>query len=382
MKRTPLYQEHVTMGANIVEYAGWDVPMHFKLGVVGEHNAVRASVGAFDASLMGDIIIKGDGATAAVQRIFTNDFTSCNAGESRYTHMLDEKGQIIDDPTVIRIAKDEYLCVPNAAATAKALEWITSNATGASVENHTGEVACVSVQGPKASGIVSKVFGGAVGRLKDSQSGFFPMPEAWKVLKDERPTHDSIFHRQLQQDMKVLVTRAGYTGEDGFEIIVPIRAGIQLWRNVLESEGGCVPIGLGARDTLRMEMGYPMSGQDFHANRTTLETRSERALNWNHDFVGKSALEAQKASGGYHVFSGLVLEEHGVPRGGCAVFNGSGELVGRLTSGAMSPTLGTGIGLGYFDEGKTSPGTPIIVEFKDKKARGKMAKLPLIKVGA
>jgi aminomethyltransferase len=379
MKRTPLYQEHVTMGANLVEFAGWDMPLHFGLGIAGEHNAVRTSAGAFDVSHMGDLIVGGEGALDTVRRVFTNDFAGCTVGEAKYTHALDERGHIIDDPLVIRITENEFLCVPNAAATTKMLDWIGQNNLGGKVENHSGEVACVAVQGPKSAAIVSKIFGKGAGKLRIFHAGFFPMPEAWKILKDERPTHGSTFHKKLQQEMQVLVSRTGYTGEDGFEIIVPIRAGIQLWRQVLEPQNECAPIGLGARDTLRMEMGYPLSGQDFHGNRTTLETGSDWAVDWGHDFIGRAALEAQKSAGGYQRFSGLVIEDHGVPRGGYAVLSESGEPVGKLTSGALSPTLGKGMGLGYFDAAKAHPGMPILVEFRDKRVRGRVAKLPLIK---
>jgi aminomethyltransferase len=381
MKRTPLYQEHVTLGANIVEFAGWDMPMHFKQGIVGEHNAVRNSAGAFDVSHMGDIVIRGPGALATVQKVFTNDYASSKIGQAKYAHILDDKGMIIDDTIVTKLAEDEFLCVPNAATTPKILDWMTKHNQGAVLENHSGEIACVAVQGPKAAAIVEKLFGSEAAALKNWYVGFFPIPEAWHVNKNEKGARESVFSRKLQQETHALVSRTGYTGEDGFEILVPLRAGPLLWRAVLEPQNDCHPIGLGARDTLRMEMGYLLSGQDFHENRTTLETAYDWVIKWNHDFIGKGSLEAQKAAGGYHKFTGVVLEESGVPRHGYPVLSESGEELCKLTSGTMSPTLGKGIGLGYFDPAKAAPGTIVYVEIRGRKVRGKIAKTPLVKRG-
>jgi aminomethyltransferase len=367
------------MGANVVEFAGWDLPMHFKGGIVSEHNAVRTAAGAFDVSHMGDLVLKGDGALATVQRIFTNDYSNCKVGQAKYAHILDENGRIIDDTIVTRLDENEYLCVPNAATTPKILDWIQKNNLGARIENHSGEVACVAVQGPKACEIVTKIFGPGVEALKNFHVGFFPLPESWKIMRDERPGHDSTFNRKLQHETNALVSRTGYTGEDGFEIIVPIRACIQLWRAVLEPQNQCVPAGLGARDTLRMEMGYLLSGQDFHDNRTTLETGYDWVVKWNHDFIGKAAMEAQKTAGGYPIFTGLVLEEHGVPRSGYAVYDAGGKPMGKLASGTMSPTLGKGIGLGYFDAKQATPGAEVFVEIRDRKVRGRIVKPPMVK---
>jgi aminomethyltransferase len=367
------------MGANMVEFAGWDMPMHFKKGIVGEHNSVRTSAGAFDVSHMGDLIIRGDGALATVQRIFTNDYSNCKVGQSKYAHILNEQGIIIDDTIVTRLAEEEFLCVPNAATTPKILDWIVKNNVGATLEDHSAEVACVAVQGPKAAEIVAAIFGDGVRALKKGHTAFFPMPSKWNVQKDERTAHGSLFMTKLQIATNALVSRTGYTGEDGFEILVPIRAATSLWRTVLEPQNNCHPIGLGARDTLRMEMGYLLSGQDFHDNRTTLETGYDWVVKWNHDFIGKGALEAQKGAGNYSRFGAVVLEEHGVPRGGHNVLSLDGAPIGKLTSGTMSPTLGVGIGLGYFEHMATVPGTKVYIEIREKRVGARIEKAPLVK---
>lgn len=378
MKRTPLYQEHVTLGGDMVEYAGWDLPLHFKLGIVEEHNAVRNAAGAFDVSHMGDLIIRGEGAVKTAAKLFTNDLTGCKVGRAKYTHILNENGKIIDDAMVIKVAEHEYLCVPNAATTQKVKDWIAQHGEGIIVEDYTGEVSCVSVQGPKASDIVAKIFGENVKALKKDRADFFPIPAAWHVQKDERHMRDSVFHKKLQEDVMALISRTGYTGEDGFEIVLPIRAGIHLWRAVLAPENNCVPIGLGARDTLRMEMGYLLSGQDFREDRTSLEAASESAVDWTHDFIGRAVLEEQKRTGGFSEFTGLVMEESGVPKAGYKVYLESGEELGKLTSGGLSPTMNKGMGLGYFDPKKALSGVSVLVEIKDKKVKARIAKPPLI----
>lgn len=362
----------------MVEYAGWDLPLHYKLSVAEEHNAVRTAAGAFDLSQMGDLLIGGEGAFKAVQKIFTNDFSNCRIGDVKYTHILNENGKSIDDALLTKVADGEYLCVISPATTQKVKDWLVANSNGATIEDHTGEVTCIAVQGPKSPEIVAKIFGDKVLALKQFKADYFPIPSGWHILKDERGVHPSAFHKRLQEEMLALISRTGYTGEDGFEIILPIRAGIQLFRAILVPENGCVPVGIGARDTLRMEMGFLQSAHDIREDRSPLEAGHEWAVNWKHDFIGKAALEAQRKSGGYSHFVGIVMEEHGTPKGGYRVLSDSGEELGKLTSGAISPTLNKGIGLGFFDPAKAPGGAHVMVEIKDKKVGGKVVQPPFV----
>jgi aminomethyltransferase len=356
-KRTYLNGRHRALGAKMVPFGGWDMPLQYT-GIVEEHHAVRKAAGIFDVSHMGKIIIHGPKAEEFVSRIQTN--LPAPPGRGVYGHFLDENGMIMDDTIIYNISRPgspEYLCIPNAATKDRVLEWFGRHAgDGVGFADLTADSVCIAVQGPRAEAVVSKVTGVDL--------------SSWKFM-DVRHLKTSIG--------EAFITRSGYTGEDGFEFVAPNARGEPFWDMVLETgrADGLLPCGLGARDTLRMEKGFLLSGQDFHGDRTPLETNASWVVKWDHEFIGKEALERQKASGLKEKFRGLVTAgRRAIPRHGSRVRSaGLGE-AGVITSGTFSPSLQKGIGLGYFSTDlKTGP---VEVEVRGEWHRAELAKMPFV----
>lgn len=352
MKQTPLYPLHRELGAKFGPFAGFEMPLFYPAGILAEHRHTRSRCGLFDISHMVQVEIEGPHAAALVSRLCPYPADEQKAGRARYSFFLNNSAGIIDDLIVTRLGETRFMIVCNAGCAEKDLAHIRDHAGKFDVAVRVRDRAFLAVQGPQAEQVLS-------------DAGIGELPATF------------LDAGELPGDR--FISRTGYTGEDGFEILVPIRAATSLWRTVLEPQNNCHPIGLGARDTLRMEMGYLLSGQDFHDNRTTLETGYDWVVKWNHDFIGKGALEAQKGAGNYSRFGAVVLEEHGVPRGGHNVLSLDGAPIGKLTSGTMSPTLGVGIGLGYFEHMATVPGTKVYIEIREKRVGARIEKAPLVK---
>jgi aminomethyltransferase len=328
LKRTALHGRHAAAGAKLVPFGGWEMPLHYT-GIVEEHHAVRRSAGIFDVSHMGKVMIGGPGAEEFVSRVQCN--LPAGSGRGAYGHILDERGMIIDDTIVYNIsrpASTEFLAIPNAATKDGVLQWFRTHSGGETrFVDITADAACIAVQGPKAEAMVSRVTGVGL--------------SGWKFM-DVRHLDTAVGQAFLM--------RSGYTGEDGFELVAPNPIGQKFWDAVLEvgRPEGLLPCGLGARDTLRMEKAFLLSGQDFHGDRTPLETNASWVVKWEHDFIGKAALERQKAAGPREKFRGLVTaERRAIPRQGSRVRLPGGDEIGAVTSGTFSPTLQRGIGLGY-----------------------------------
>ncbi|MBI5001380.1 MAG: glycine cleavage system aminomethyltransferase GcvT [Euryarchaeota archaeon] len=378
LHRTPLYQEHVTMGAHLVEFAGWEMPLSFS-GIVSEHEAVRASAGAFDVSHMANIVIRGPNAVEMVSRAFTNDIHRSELGKAKYTHMLTEKGHILDDMIVTRITDDEFLCVANASMRKPVSDVLRALGPEGAVEDISMHCAAIAIQGPKSREIVSRIFGDGAVELKPFWTKFVEIKKEWKVTNGAEGGGHGVAYQHIESGDYVFVSRTGYTGEEGFEIIIPFRAAPALWYEAIKKgEPRAAPIGLGARDTLRLEMGYLLSGQDFHGDRTTLETGYDWVIKWDHDFVGRHALEAQKAAGNYQRFVGLTVEGQKVPRNGYKIMDG-GSVVGTVTSGTQSPTLKQGIALGYVDAAAAAPGKALTIDIRGARSAAKVVKPPFVR---
>ena len=363
MKCTPLYEQHKALGAKLVDFNGWEMPLLYN-SIVNEHLTVRNAVGLFDVSHMGDILVSGKGANELMERLFTNDVFRAEFGHSKYTHILNKEGIILDDMIVIPIREKKYLCIPNAGTTQKILIWFKRHATTQKIENVTDKYVCLAVQGPKAAETLQKLTAYDLNDLKFFRSDYIRL--------------DGENNRSTSREC--LISRTGYTGEDGFEIVVEKEIGKLLWSLILWAgeEFGIKPIGLGARDTLRLEKGFLLSGQDFNENRTTLEANHEWVIEWDHDFIGRDALLKQKEKGDYDRFVGIQMLEKSVPRNGYKIMK-EGKVIGEVTSGCMSPCLKKGIALGYIKDEYKEVGTPVNILIRGKYLEGEVVKLPFVK---
>jgi len=361
MKRTAFYENHKEHGGKLIEFAGWEMPVRYS-SIKDEHFAVRKRAGIFDVSHMGNFFIKGKGASDFIKWLLPFDFTTLGPGKEFYSHILDEHGIILDDTIVMRMDENEYLLVPNAATTQKIFDHITSLLPEDVIfEDKSMESQCIALQGPLASKIL--------GKLTD-----------YDLSSIEFFTFDSVPIRLSDGGEKMIIASAsGYTGEAGYELYTDREFGPVFWKMIMDAgeEEGIQPCGLGSRDTLRLEKGFLLSGTDFHDDRTTLETGCDWTINWDHDFLGKEALLAQKEKGGYEKFTGFVLKGRGIPRHGMEIMV-KGEQIGTVTSGTMSPMLNTGIALGYIRPEYEEDGTEVEIAIRGKPHRAVVKKPPLV----
>ncbi|MBD3367911.1 MAG: glycine cleavage system aminomethyltransferase GcvT [Candidatus Eisenbacteria bacterium] len=328
-RRTPLHEAHVELDARLVEFAGFLMPMTYD-GIVAEHRRVRESVGLFDVSHMGEIHIRGDGALDFVERITTNRASALDVGGVQYSAMCYQDGGFIDDLLVYRLS-DSYMLVVNAANHAKDLEWIRSHAAGdVEIDDASDRTALIAVQGPNAGPVADRVAEDDLGEV-----GYY------------RSTETNVL------GSGAVVSRTGYTGEDGFEIYCGTDRAPEVWSALMEAghEYGVGPAGLGARDTLRLEMGYALYGNDIDETRTPVEAN----LMWitrlkKGDFIGRDAIAARRERGPVARLVGFEAEGRRIPRHGHGIIVG-GETVGEVTSGTFSPSLERAIGMGYVPDG-------------------------------
>ena len=359
-RRSPLAEAHEGADASMTDFGGWAMPVEFD-SIRTEHAAVREAAGKFDVSHMSQVRVTGPDSTALTQRLVTNDVTTLDVGDSLYAAITDEDGIMLEDTIVYRLPEEggepAYLFVPNAGNDAWATErWIEHRDAWdlqATVENETEEWGMIAVQGPEALDLVDEHSEGNPRRFGRFTAGWTDVAgvECW-------------------------LARTGYTGEDGVELIVPWNATPTVW-NALE----CQPCGLGARDTLRMEAGYLLSGQDFDAEvhrHTPYEARIGFTVKLDTDFVGRDALERQHEEGVAERLVGIRLVDRGVPRSGYPVTTPDGDPIGEVTSGTMSPTLDEPIGLGYLLTDHASPGTSVRVEIRDRSKKAKVESLPFV----
>ncbi|HRJ72632.1 MAG TPA: glycine cleavage system aminomethyltransferase GcvT, partial [Terrimicrobiaceae bacterium] len=317
-KRTPLYENHLAAGGRIVDFAGWEMPVQYT-GILDEHRAVREGCGVFDISHMGEFFVRGAGSQAWLDSLLTNRVAKLAVGESQYSLLLNDQGGVIDDLIVYRIAEAEFLLVVNAAKIDEDAAWFRRHAAdGVSFEDRSGDFAALAVQGPRAAEIFGKCFG--------------------RELPPER-------NRVLQWDGLFAVT-TGYTGEAGFEIVVPAARAGEFWDRFLAA--GVKPCGLGARDTLRLEMCYPLNGSDLGPDRTPLEAGLGFFVDLEKGpFIGREALAAQKAAGLPSRLVAILVEDKSPPIRPHYPVLAEGQTVAETTSGALSPSLGAGIAMAY-----------------------------------
>ena len=345
LKRTPFYELHVGAGGRLVDFAGFSMPLQFT-GIVKEHRAVRSSVGLFDVSHMGEVEIRGPHALDLTQQLITNDAARLIDGQALYTPMCLPSGGIIDDVLVYRYAADRFLFVVNAANAKKDAAWMIEHQTpGAQVVDRSAEFGQLALQGRHAQTILQQITD-----IDLEQVAFYHFAEGTVA------------------GVPAMVSRTGYTGEDGFEIYMTPGVGPPIWEALMDkgTSRGLTPIGLGARDTLRLEMKMALYGNDITEDTTPLEA----TLGWvvkldAGDFIGRDALVAQKEQGLARRLVAFELTDRGVPRHGYPVLI-DGEVAGEVTSGAMSPSLGRPIGLAYVPRGYWKPGRTFQVDIRGK----------------
>jgi aminomethyltransferase len=353
LKKTPLTEKHRALGAKMVDYAGFEMPVQYA-GVLEETKTVRTNVGIFDLTHMGEFELTGPGALETVNYVTTNDASVLKEGEIQYTCLTKEDGGIIDDILVYRTA-DGFLLVVNAANAAKDYAWIEQHLkSGTELKDLSDELTLIAVQGPKSAPLAEEIFNVSVADLK----GY-------------------TFTEVTYEGEKVLLSRTGYTGEDGFELYFPNALAEKLWDECLQKgeKHGVAPIGLGARDSLRLEARMPLYGNDISEETSPLEAGLSRFVKLDKEsFIGKDFLQKQKEEGVQRRLAAFVMVDKGIPRQGYPLLNMDGEEMGAVTSGTHSPTLDYPIGMGYVDVAYAKPDTEIQVQIRKKLAKAKIIK--------
>jgi aminomethyltransferase len=350
LKRTPLYDAHVDAGAKLVPFAGWEMPVQYD-GIREEHLRVRRACGVFDVSHMGEIETEGPGAAELLQRLLTNDISRIAVGGAQYACLCREDGGVLDDLFTYRLDEDRYLTVTNASNHERDLEWFEAHAVEfeAEVRDRISDYAMLAVQGPEARGIVAGI---AEGEL----------PARFRTAELE------------VAGAPALVCGTGYTGEDGVEVLMAPDDARRVWDALLDAGAG--PAGLGARDTLRLEVNYCLYGNDLTEERTPIEAGLGWCVKEETGFVGCEACRRVREEGPQQILRPFVITGAGIPRQGNPILK-DGENVGEVTSGTLSPCLEVGIGMGYVRSGVAEPGTQIEIDVRGKRRPAEVRKAPL-----
>jgi aminomethyltransferase len=354
LQHSPLESAHLALGAKLVPFAGWYMPVQYT-SILDEHHAVRRDAGIFDISHMGQFIVEGPKAAEWLNKMLTNDIDALTIGTGQYSLMLNHAGGVIDDLILYRSGESSYFLVVNASMIEQDRTWMENHLVdGVCLRDESPSWAGLAIQGPNASAAFAKVF----------PSETLPPRNGIKTLVDGS-----------------VLCRTGYTGEDGFELFTPVSQGIGTWEKFLHA--GVKPCGLGARDTLRLEMGYPLNGNDLSTAKTPLEAGLGMfcALK-KPDFIGRNVLLEQKSSGLPSKLCALrYLDKGAPPRAHYPVTTLDGTVVGELASGALSPSLMTGIGLAYLPPGLAKPGTELAIDVRGRKFPASVCKKPFYKPG-
>jgi aminomethyltransferase len=343
LRRTPLYDQHVAAGAKLVPFAGWEMPVQYE-GVLAEHRAVRTDSGVFDVSHMGEVDVEGPRAAEFLQAVLSNDVTRLEVGDAQYTLLTTEEGGIVDDLIVYRTGDCRYLLVVNAANREADVEWLTARELrGSDVRDVSDDYALLAVQGPRALDRLGLAHG---------------LPFTW-----EQGELDGV---------EVMVNRTGYTGEEGVELACMAEDAPRLWNGILAR--GVTPCGLGARDTLRLEVCYPLHGNDIGPQRDAISSGLGWACALGTDFTGVERLREIKRSGPGQKLVAFRMTDPGIPRQHMAIAGG-----GEVTSGSLSPMLEAGIGLGYVPAAASAPGTELTIDLRGRDRRAEVVRKPIYK---
>jgi aminomethyltransferase len=346
LRRTPLFEKHVEAGARLVPFAGWEMPVQYE-GVIAEHRAVRTDAGVFDVSHMGELEVEGPAATNLVQRLLSNDVAKLSVGDAQYTLLTNEEGGIIDDLIVYRLEDCRYLLIVNAANRDGDFQWVADHELrGSDVRDVSDDYALLAVQGPRA-----------LERLGLPKAKAF----TWSMGELE--------------GIEVMINRTGYTGEEGVELACMADDAPQLWDAILAR--GVKPCGLGARDTLRLEVCYPLHGNDIGPQWDAISSGLGWVCALDRDFIGVDVLRDVKERGPERKLVAFRMTEQAIPRQGMTIETEAGG--GQVTSGSLSPMLEVGIGLGYVPANGSAPGTELTVDVRGRSRRGEVVRKPIYK---
>src|SRR5437667_1226022 len=359
LKRHPLYEQHVALGARLVEFGGWEMPVQYS-SILDEHRAVRTHAGLFDVSHMGEFKIEGPDALAFLQHLVPNDVSRLAIYQALYTQLCLANGGTVDDLIIYHLADDHYMMVVNAANIDKDFAWVEKQAKDFNVQvtNQSDATALLALQGPEAQAILQ------------------PLTEV--DLSTIRYYH---YAPGTVDGINCIISRTGYTGEDGFELYCTSVDAPKLWNDLLAAgkDHGLLPAGLGARDTLRLEAGYFLYGHELNEQTNPLEANLGWTVKLNKDeFIGRDALLKVKEQGPRRKLIGIEMIERGVCRGGYAIYD-NGRQIGTLTSGAPSPTLGKNIGMGYVEVTDAVAGKPVYIDIRGKRTAAQIVALPFYK---
>lgn len=357
MKKLPLNSVHEALGARMVEFAGFWMPVQYS-SILEEHKAVRSSVGLFDVSHMGEFRVLGKGAQDFLQKLISNDLKKIKPGKAQYNILMNEQGGAVDDIIIYKFSEEEFFICVNAANIEKDYGWFMKfKPEGVELKDLSNELGLFALQGRNAKDVLSRIF---------------------PSIKDELKRFS--FGNRTYNNQEVLIARTGYTGEDGFEVFHPVGISESLWFSIIDAgkDFDIRPCGLGARDTLRLEAGLPLYGHELKDDISPLEAGLERFVDLEKgDFLGRMVLEEQKKNGVKRIRAGVVLDE-GIPRDGYKIYR-KGKQIGYITSGTFSPMLEKGIALALIEPAENVIGNEIEVEVRGKVRAGKIAQVPFIK---
>jgi len=359
LKKVALNDVHVALGAKMVPFAGYNMPVRYSSDL-DEHHTVRKAVGIFDVSHMGEFLVSGPGALDLIQRVTTNDAAKLTDGKVQYSCFPNEEGGIVDDLLVYRFAEEDYMLVVNASNIEKDWNWINRfNTQGVTLRNISDEISLFAVQGPQA-----------VAALQPLTS-----------LDLAGMVYYTFSRGEFAGVPNVIVSATGYTGSGGFEIYVPNEHSRIVWDKIMASGQpyGLKPIGLGARDTLRLEMGFCLYGNDINDTTSPLEGGLGWITKFSKNFTNAANLRQQKEQGVQRRLVGFEMAEQGIPRAHYEIVNDAGETIGEVTSGTQSPSLGKGVGLGYVQTAFSLPGSDIYIKVRNKNLKAQVVKLPFYK---
>ncbi|HRE79033.1 MAG TPA: glycine cleavage system aminomethyltransferase GcvT [Flavobacterium sp.] len=359
MKNTALTHIHESLGAKLVPFAGYNMPVQYE-GVTVEHETVRNGVGVFDVSHMGEFLLSGPNALALIQKVTSNDASTLTIGRAQYSCLPNNQGGIVDDLIVYKIKEEQYLLVVNASNIEKDWDWISShNDLGVEMKNISEDYSLLAIQGPKAV-------------------------EAMQSLTSINLSEIKYYHFEVADFAgieNVIISATGYTGSGGFEIYCKNSEVEQIWKKVFEAGAsfGIKPIGLAARDTLRLEMGFCLYGNDINDTTSPLEAGLGWITKFTKEFTNSENLKKQKEEGVTKKLVGFELLERGIPRHDYEILDADGNNIGIVTSGTMAPTVGKGIGMGYVKTEFSTPDSEIYIQIRNNKVKAKVVKMPFYK---
>ncbi|WP_221394327.1 glycine cleavage system aminomethyltransferase GcvT [Dyadobacter sp. NIV53] len=359
MKTIPLHQIHIDLGAKIVPFAGFNMPVRYSSDLE-EHHTVRNNVGVFDVSHMGEFSVKGPKALDLIQKVTANDASALYDGKVQYSYLPNAEGGVVDDLLVYRIAEDDYMLVVNASNIEKDWNWIQNhNTEGVEMSNLSDDLCLLAVQGPNATATLQKLTEVDLAAME-----YY----TFKI-------------GQMAGINEVIISATGYTGSGGFEIYIKNEDAGKMWNAIFEAgkEFDIKPVGLGARDTLRLEKGFCLYGNDIDDATSPLEAGLGWVTKFSKSFINSENLKLQKETGLQNKLIGFEMIDRGIPRGHYELYDADGNKLGDVTSGTQSPTLQKGVGLGYVPTAYSKPETEIFVKVRDRMLKAKVVKLPFVK---